>query len=232
MNQVKQSLVLPRRHPGIWLHPTTDYLSCGDPTLFRLTTAFSISLWFAAPAVYGVGQVFLVSKTAHMFSNGWILGWNVYAGFSFSVNHQFLNAATYYVSESEIYRKPWHLVGTYDQSNIKLYVNGSLQATTPYTSAIIDGGNLVFGGVGSTAGDYASVLRQVILYNRALTAGEVATLAQGGLVTDGRIGHWPLTSTSVITDISGNGNNGIGHGSPVDCQIHRRGGVIKDGALQ
>ncbi len=67
-----------------------------------------------------------------------------------------------------------HVAGTYDGSALKLYVNGSLAATTPVGGAIpVSAGALRVGG-NSLWGEYfRGRIDDVRIYNRALSASEV-----------------------------------------------------------
>jgi len=95
------------------------------------------------------------------------------------------------VYSSTIQTNTWYqTVGTYDLSSTKVYLNGSLQNTTSYSSAgiILSGGNgqtagigclfSRFGNVGTGAtrryGTFNGNISVVKYYNRALSATEVA----------------------------------------------------------
>ena len=68
-----------------------------------------------------------------------------------------------------------HVVLTYDKSNIKLYLNGSLVSTTPYSSSInVNTNPLVLGS------NFTGVLDTTRIYNRALTSAEVLDNYQKG----------------------------------------------------
>ncbi|MFC1497100.1 LamG-like jellyroll fold domain-containing protein [Verrucomicrobiota bacterium] len=116
------------------------------------------------------------------------------------------------------YEGQWvHLVGTYDGSEatngVNVYINGVLQnsatniATGSYTgmsnttAALFLGYNLVSGYLDGKLDD-------VRVYNRALSAGEVAQLYHKA--RDGLILHYTFDSDEgdIVTDESGNGNMG------------------------
>lgn len=71
----------------------------------------------------------------------------------------------------------YHLIGTYDGSNIKIYVNGVLENTTVKTGDIVigSGGGIYLGNTPITPSNFYLVgnIYQVQIYNRALSASEV-----------------------------------------------------------
>lgn len=76
--------------------------------------------------------------------------------------------------------------GTYDGANVRLYQNGTLVKTNPYTTAIANSaGALEIGRGGGAAYYWDGNINQVILYNRALTDSEVL---QNFNATRGRYG--------------------------------------------
>lgn len=88
----------------------------------------------------------------------------------------------------------WHLVaGTYDGTEVKLYVDGILVASRPYSGGIAYGlpshNNLIIGGyVGCASGfnnfSFDGDVCEVEIFNRALSAGEVLSIFNAG--SDGK----------------------------------------------
>jgi len=77
----------------------------------------------------------------------------------------------------------YHLVGTYDGHDIKLYVNGVLERTQPNTFDIgyLNGKPLVIGGSGEPFnGRVRGVVDEVQIYNRALSATEARLVYETG----------------------------------------------------
>jgi hypothetical protein len=104
----------------------------------------------------------------------------------------------------------WHLVGTYDGSNIRLYKNGALQGNTPWLNGMKQstGVSMKIGGY-----DWAfkGIISNVQTYNTSLSANDVSDLYNEGLggapiKLQNLVGWWPLNGNS--KDYSGNINNG------------------------
>lgn len=100
-----------------------------------------------------------------------------------------------------------HVVGTFDSSAVKVYVNGEYKDST-------SAGNISYSNYQTTIGAYSGGgggyltgdIDDVRIYNRALTPAEVADLYEWA---PGPVGYWNFdegTGTS-ISDKSGNGND-------------------------
>ena len=77
----------------------------------------------------------------------------------------------------------YHLVGTYDGHDIKLYVNGVLERTQPnnFDIGYVNGKPLVIGGSGEPFnGRVRGVVDEVQIYNRALSATEARLVYETG----------------------------------------------------
>ncbi len=92
----------------------------------------------------------------------------------------FINGDANYVQSSITLTNNWfNVVGTYNQSSILMYVNGSLVGTTNYNVAISNNSNSIElmsrSVVEGKSNNYKSSgdVSQVSMYNRALTASEV-----------------------------------------------------------
>ena len=147
---------------------------------------------------------------------------NFHLGFASS---QFTNGT----SSSSYTLTDWHHVAfTYDQTNVKLYVDGIEKYSASETRAIdyaqYDGGSTDF-NIGRTAYGYASPLEglvdEVAMFNSALTAQNVEDIYNDGvpndLGTDGLnlspLGWWRMGDNdggtgTTITDQGNGGNDG------------------------
>ena len=117
----------------------------------------------------------------------------------------------------------YHVVGSYDGSKLRIYVNGALEATTghPGLLAQIDasGGGLATNGWGRRpSSTFAGLLDNVAIYNKALPAREVRSHYLKGtrmpyvptVLADSPVAFWRLGEArgQSVVDSSGNGNAG------------------------
>ena len=106
----------------------------------------------------------------------------------------------------------YHLVGTYDGITVRIYVNGPERGTLPLSSHV-----LLTSGALQVGQNGAATISEMRIYNRALSAAEVASRAafvdiRSGLVVQHDYREGSGTS---IADGSGNGNTGTISGSGV-----------------
>src|SRR3990167_453699 len=86
------------------------------------------------------------------------------------------------VTEIDNTSKWYHVVGIYDGTNIKLYVNGALDATAAGSGSINTDATTPFLIGKYTTNTIFGLIDEVRIYNRALSAGEVAALYNSGAV--------------------------------------------------
>lgn len=73
--------------------------------------------------------------------------------------------------------KWYHIVGLYNGSEMQLYVNGTLEATTKQDGDIDQAGELLFGTFGGEK--FIGRLDEVIFFDRGITEDEIAELMKG-----------------------------------------------------
>jgi len=155
------------------LDGTNDYVNCGTDASFDITGQITLAVWIKARAAGNDAHQHYVGKGNNSYcikQNSWnnievviyIGGWKV---------------ATLPLDSS--YNDVWHyLAGTYDGSQIKLYVDGVLQATTNQTGAIATNADPVrIGTRDGTRWYYNGLIDDVRIYNRALSSVEIKKLA-------------------------------------------------------
>ena len=121
-----------------------------------------------------------------------------------------------------------HVCFTHDDASDSqnLYIDGVLKKSTSYTQSIVWSGSTLNIGRHPSSGnfDFNGSIDEVRIYNRALSAAEVAGLYSTGLakintsprgqLTNGLVGYWTFDGpdlsfvTNLATDVSGNGNHG------------------------
>ncbi len=130
-----------------------------------------------------------------------------------SINHGVCSAAT-------IQANKWYFVaGTYDGSNVRVYLNGVLAGTLAFSGTIGTPAsyNSAIGGLGLNPAQYDvnGMLANVQLYNISLSGTQITQLYSEGiagtpLIPANTVGWWPLNGNA--NDYSGNGNTGTIHG--------------------
>jgi hypothetical protein len=184
---------------------TGGYLSAGAP-IVDTTKSFSVAEWVkinATPA--GQWQTTVVQQGTT--AEGFVLDYNPSANrWAFSrANTDTANApGSGALSSAAPAVGQWtHLVGVYDSSagTVALYVNGVLQNSATYTSAMPSSGPFVVGRGwynGAACNPFLGSVSDVQLYQRALSATDVSTLANAAApaavnTPTPPAGLWPLS---------------------------------------
>ncbi len=225
---------------------TDDEVDLGSPSNTDNLTTKTVCAWIK-PRSYGefnsnghYGEI--MSK---IDSDGWAFelndGWTVQPGVNalgFYQGYPGFNAGYWHTSTSSIQLNKWqHVCASYDNSayaNIPvMYINGTTTQVEAFTNGQPTGGSpandaaaeLRIGNCCDTAQTFDGAIDEVRIYNRILTAAEVAKLYASGLtrintsqnrkMTDGLIGLWSFNGPDVtwgtsntVLDGSGNGNTG------------------------
>ncbi|MFN8353059.1 MAG: LamG-like jellyroll fold domain-containing protein [Spirosomataceae bacterium] len=170
---------------AITLNGSTQYLTVNNSATLNPTSGITLSAWING-ADFGGNKVIIKKRhwaPAYDFS--------LYGGqLTFALN------GVGSVSAAVPTTNAWHLVtGTYDGSTMKIYVDGSVVASSAKSGAITSVGEpLVIGSSGGFENYFNGKLDDVRLYGRGLSASEVATL-YGGTVTDTQA---PTTPTGLV----------------------------------
>lgn len=107
-----------------------------------------------------------------------------------------------------------HVVGTWDGSEVKIYIDGTLNNTKAVSNASLsaNGSNFNIGSKNGTERFFPGQITQPSVWNKALTVTEVGNLYDNCSLNGdetGLVGYWDLDSdTSLITDLTSNGNDG------------------------
>jgi hypothetical protein len=171
---------------------TAQYASVAHNGTLTMTNAVTLATWIKPGKVETQN---LISKS----TNGGVAGYELCLASASSTagpNRAFVrfnqvpSGDTYRVNSNTLYSQrlnTWiHLAATYDGSTIKLYVNGLLENSLP-ASITITSNTLPLGlgaqvaATGAASRGFHGAMDDARLYNRALSAGEIAELA--GLTT-------------------------------------------------
>ncbi len=94
--------------------------------------------------------------------------------------------------------KYYHFVMTYNENEMRIYINNTLDTTITQTGTISPSDNDLYIGENTFGGDYYydGVIDDIRIYNRALTKSEIDSLYHEG--------GWALYETGTVTDIDDN----------------------------
>lgn len=195
-----------------------DRVEVTDNTTLDLPDAISVKAWILTNITSGWRTI--VSKGA------WHGSWNVNYHFykdkdNYHLLFGFNDGAWHRVKSSQpITPGMWyHVAGTYDGSNLKLYINGSLDdtltysATMPTTASPLGIGNMYWEHYQwSTTDVWNGTIDEVAIFNRALSAEEIQATMYTRLNGDelGLVAYWDFDEGEgeIAGDSSGNGNDG------------------------
>jgi hypothetical protein len=212
---------------GLTFNNSPSYVSVADASSLE-PAAITVAAWVNPSSLPDWATV-AMKTTSDSWNDGFGLahyqGGN---GINFFINNYSTNEASGTLSLNT-----WsYVVGTYDGSNIKLYINGVLVSSAAYSTLINNSSNVLRIGSGTNntgaAYPWIGALDEVRIYNRALTATEVAGLYQSGLakinvsqspgtLANGLVGWWTMDGADTVwssatagseMDRSGNGNTG------------------------
>lgn len=160
-----------------------NYASFGSPTKSKITTALTVTGWIKVLAFPTNGSAYVVGKTTDLLADGWRLAVEP-TGVSFAASRG-LNKPACVASGTFTSSHTWvHVAGVYQPgTDIAVYIDGVAtgHCASEVPAALIDVGCDLRVGARSD-GVASSLLRGVVddvrVYDRALTAAEVAALAK------------------------------------------------------
>lgn len=151
-----------------------DYVDCGNDPLLNITDAVTIAFWVKTDDSGNGQDNPYVAKGDH----------------SYAIKHKSNNNIEFFIYDGTWYtvwyavnssfNDDWHhLAGTYDGSQLKLYIDGEEVDTANHTGSIDTTAYSVNIGRNSeiTSRVYEGMMDDVRIYDRALTAEEIAAMA-------------------------------------------------------
>lgn len=158
-----------------------DYIDCGNNASLDITDNLTIAVWV---------------KTNDS-GNGQHNPYVTKGDQSYAIKHHISNSIEFFIYHD----RNWHLVnfpvdgsfngvwhhlaGTYDGTNLKLYIDGTLEATNAYSGSIARSIFSVNIGRNAQTGQfYKGVIDDVRIYNRTLTSDEIAKIYSGEITDE------------------------------------------------
>jgi len=141
----------------------------------------SVSVWFKGTA--RDGYLFTTAKSQTEYK-GYSLRFattQYTAAFIIKVPGTALSTKLAQINDTSIFDGNWHhIVGTYDNNSVKLYIDGQLKDTEAAPDSTIEYGtsDLYMGSVGGNKRFFKGSIDAVRFYNRALTQADVTKLFQ------------------------------------------------------
>jgi hypothetical protein len=199
-----------------------DYVDVGTSSTL-LPSNITVSFWAKGNATPAQYDSFMGKTNGAGWTQGWGFYFNSATELDFFIQTWNANRAYATVTPSN-----WnHIVGTWDGSTVKLYVNGVLGTTASYSGSITGSGNpFEIGRLGSNSYNLNSNIANVQIYNRALNTTEIGQIkASPYSVTSGLIGYWPMLGGPSELDRSGQGNTGTYTNGPTSSTTYPTGVV-------
>ena len=184
---------------------SSDYIQLNDAFSY---TNHTIAAWVYIDETPASTEIFFDNRDAN--DDGIIFLINTTENIRYSVNTTDLSTDTLPINE-------WvYVVGTYDGTTAKIYLDGSLNDSTAISTTIDVATNLVIGAETDFTNNFNGNLANVAIWNRALSSDEINSVmwkpVQALTATESNgLQAWysldDIDGTSV-PDSSGNGNNG------------------------
>jgi len=209
---------------GLNFDGSNDYVASGGvfSSLGTSNQPYSLAGWVMVRSGAAAGNIIHISSDSG--GTGWCVSFVTYNGTKLLANSWNGGGVTATGATTLTQGIWYHFVNTWDASNgLRIYLNGVLDGSTAQATFSASGSSdYVFAGRGvascsGTTGNYFNGrIDDVRIYNRALSAGEVADLYTMGtttvnastnaLNTNGLVGEWSFAATTL--DTSGQNNTG------------------------
>jgi hypothetical protein len=165
---------------GLQLDGVDDYVDLGNDPLFDLTEQVTLSVWVNTQDIGNTQDNPWLGKgdTSYMikgFRTGNQIEFFIYDGGWHSS----------YADVGDSFNGEWHhAAGTFDGEQLKVYVDGKMSGTLDYVGGITPNTyNVAIGKNTQASGRFSeSIIDEAMIYNRALSEGEIRYLAGFNLV--------------------------------------------------
>ena len=172
------SALLFTNNPAL-LTPAAGCLTIADTPELRPTNALTIAVWFKASTANGRN---LVSKELGTGLHDSLVMWYE-SGSAFMFQLEDTAGNAHHISTAIPTAGLWHhAAATWDGAVLRLYLDGSVVGSTPFTGAIRYDTNPIYIGADDNDGDdvpdegWAGSVDEVRIYNRGLSSSEVSQI--------------------------------------------------------
>ena len=185
--------------------PTGSYSS--STAIAGLSAGFTFGCWFRITTINAICRIMSNSEAGSTISTMGING----TGGNTALRAGYYNGSSYIGARSSSMLSPgqwYHGVYTFDGTNGNIYINGVLDNASTNSPS---GSSTTSLRIGDAVNGVRGNVSKAVVYNRAVTAEEVASIYAGGNIpTSGLQANYPLSegAGTIAYDTSGNGNNG------------------------
>jgi hypothetical protein len=157
-----------------------DYVRISESPSLKITRAITIEAWVYPTKVADLWQQIVGKRDANNIG-GYLLqltASNRFIFYIYSGGWRWIYATTLPANNT------WfHVLGTFDGSSLKIYVNGNLEGTIPFSGTINDvTSDVSIGNSYAGSSEYFNgIVDEVRIYNRALSEEEIKELYYNGL---------------------------------------------------
>ena len=197
----------------------SDYIDFGDITDLDGSAALTLSTWVKPTASGTSSADGIIAKDGA--TRGFYLATFTSDKFRFFISTNGTTSDSFNSNLAYTTNEWYHLAATWDGSNIKLYINGSLdttQAVSNATGTLSDNSNTLRIGNNGGSGYLNGVVSNTAIYNQAISAEDVLYLYNGG-TPQTNISFEPTSwykldnLTTGIQDSGSASNNGTNNGA-------------------
>lgn len=195
---------------GVLLDGSTGYVAVSQAAALNITGNLSVEAWCRLTNAPRTGQNTRIVDKSYTSTAAPVYDYSLYAedttghfGFGITIGTTNYTVAS---AAAPVAGQWYHLVGTYDGSNVRLYQNGILQGTTAASGAIRNDAQPFVAGAhfgGAVSQFFPGTISNVALYNYTLSATQVQTHAKFSypsvVLGDAPLSYWPLAETSGTT---------------------------------
>ncbi|MBD3389940.1 hypothetical protein GF415_03230 [Candidatus Micrarchaeota archaeon] len=161
---------------GVELDGSDDYVNCGDDASLQITDAITVASWIKPDSGGdGIHWKPVISKLVHASNReGYEMLLATDNSLSFSVGQSWSNWASAGSSNTLLADSWYYVVGTYDGSTIKVYIDGVEKGSANYNGGIVDSGTpLLIGKRQSGGTPFDGTVDEPRVWDRALSPEEV-----------------------------------------------------------
>lgn len=174
--------------PSMLFDGSTAYISLPTALNGNGFTSLSISFWFNLSTTTLSSFTNIATGDATGSNKGWQCFWSSNTTLEFGVGNGTTNATAMYAVNA-VAGVWWHVVGVYDGSTVRMYVNGVQHGTTPALTGSISASAIpVISGTTTHSSLFPGRIDEVAIFqNVVLSASDVTALYNAGLSGVGQI---------------------------------------------